>query len=179
MFLHWEKPGLCQSTSSSKGRKRARRNQTKPGIQVFQMASSLCPSILTGLEMTCPVRGPSDCLKLTHKATVTGITAGLGSRHWKCQKAKGVYGRCHWGLGSSCNVCRTNNKQSTRKWPTWLARWRQGWVPGGGGGKEEQEEKTRKGPVSHLPSRAMGTGNLASFTELSVHLLPTLHVRHR
>lgn len=51
-----------------------------------------------------------------------------------------------------------------------------GW---GGGGKEEQEEKTRKGPVSHLPSRAMGAGNLASFTELSVHLLPTLHVRHR
>lgn len=105
------------------------------------MASSLCPSILTGLEMTCSVRGPSDCLKLTHKATVTGITAGLGSRHWKCQKAKGVYGRCHWGLGSSCNVCRTNNKQSTRKWPTRLARWRQGWVRGGG---EEEEKKNRK-----------------------------------
>lgn len=33
------------------------------------MANSLCPSVLTGLVMACPVRGPSGRLKLTHTAT--------------------------------------------------------------------------------------------------------------
>lgn len=97
MFLQWEKPGLCQSISNGEGRQRARRNPNRSCDQGFQMANSLHQAYWRAYWRHVLSEALLAVSSSHAQLCVTRITAGLGNGNWKCQKAKGVFGRCHWG----------------------------------------------------------------------------------